>query len=109
MLNSWLLLASAIVLEVAGTTSMKLSQGFTRLIPSIMIFLFYGLSFVLLTLTLKTLEVSTVYAIWSGLGTSLIAVISVLYLSEVMSWPKALGIAMVVLGVVLINLSDARQ
>jgi small multidrug resistance pump len=108
MLATWLLLAGAIVCEVAGTTSMKLSQGFSRLAPSIMIFCFYGLSFVLLTLVLKTLEVSTVYAVWSGLGTSLIAVIGVLYFSETMSWPKVLGIALVVSGVVLINLGDAR-
>jgi small multidrug resistance pump len=108
MLGTWLLLAGAIVFEVVGTTSMKLSQGFTRLVPSIMIFCFYGLSFALLTLALKSLQVSTVYAIWSGLGTSLIAVIGVLYFSEDMSWAKAFGIALVISGVVLINLGEAR-
>lgn len=109
MLSTWLLLASAIMFEVVGTTSMKLSHGFTRLVPSIMMFCFYGLSFVLLTLTLKTLDVSTVYAIWSGLGTSLIAVIGVLYFSEDMSWPKALGLALVVSGVLLIHLGEAKS
>jgi small multidrug resistance pump len=96
------------VFEVAGTISMKLSQGFAKLIPSLLIFICYGLSFALLTLILKTMEVSTVYAMWSGLGTSLVAVIGVVYFKEAMHTPKALGIGLVVLGIILINIHNPK-
>ncbi len=108
MLDTWLLLMGTILFEVAGTTSMKLSQGFARWLPSVCIFVFYGISFTLLTLTLKTLQMSTVYAIWSGVGTSLVALIGVFYFKEAMNFPKALGIGLVVLGVVLIHLYDSK-
>ena len=108
MLISWLLFIATVVFEVAGTISMKLSHGFAKLIPSLLIFICYGLSFALLTLTLKTMQVSTVYAMWSGLGTSLVAVIGVVYFKETMHVPKALGIGLVVLGVILINIHDPK-
>jgi small multidrug resistance pump len=72
---AYVYLLFAILLEVCGTTSMKLSQGFTRLLPSVLIFVFYGLSFILLTMVLKRIEVSIAYAIWPGLGTAIIATI----------------------------------
>lgn len=108
MLNAWLLLMAAILFEVAGTVSMKLSEGFAKMVPSLLIFIFYGISFILLTRTLKTLEVSTVYAIWSGLGTALVTIIGIVYFKETMHAPKILGIGCVILGVILINLYDSR-
>lgn len=108
MLIPWLLFIGTVVFEVAGTISMKLSQGFAKLIPSLLIFICYGLSFALLTLILKTMEVSTVYATWSGLGTSLVAVIGVVYFKEAMHVPKALGIGLVVLGIILINIHNPK-
>ena len=72
----------AILFEVAGTTSMKLSDGFNKIGPSIFIFVFYILSFTFLTLTLKRLEVSIAYAVWSGLGTLLIAIVGVFFFQE---------------------------
>jgi small multidrug resistance pump len=104
--TDWILLIGTILFEVAGTVSMKLSQGFARFVPSVCIVIFYGLSFALLTLTLKTMHVSTVYALWAGLGTALVAVIGTLYFKEAMSPVKALGIGLVVLGVVLIHLHE---
>ncbi|MFW6323870.1 MAG: DMT family transporter, partial [Desulfovibrionales bacterium] len=71
----WLYLTGAIILEVAGTVSMKLSEGFTNILPSVLLFLFYGVSFVGLTLALKRIDVSIAYAVWSGLGTLLISLI----------------------------------
>ena len=68
----WFYLASAILFEVAGTTSMKLSYGFTRLLPSILLFVFYAISFVSLTFAVKKIDMSVSYAIWSGVGTALI-------------------------------------
>ena len=70
-MHPWLLLVSAIALEVAGTTSMKLSQGFTRLVPSVLLFVCYVASFVALTLALKKIEVSVAYAVWAGVGTAM--------------------------------------
>jgi small multidrug resistance pump len=71
IMQAWVYLSAAILLEVAGTTSMKLSQGFTRTLPSVLIFVFYALSFVALTLALKRLELSVAYVIWAGVGTAL--------------------------------------
>ena len=67
---SWFYLMLAIILEVSGTTSMKLSQGFTKTLPSIAMFIFYILSLISLTLALKKVDVSVAYAVWSGIGTT---------------------------------------
>lgn len=96
----WLFVILAIAFEVAATTSMKLSAGFTKLVPSVAMFVLYCASFGFLTLSLKRLEVSTVYALWSGLGTASIALIGVLAFQESMSWGKAVFLAMVIIGVV---------
>lgn len=106
--TGWILLIGTILFEVAGTVSMKLSQGFAEFIPSICIVVFYGLSFALLTLTLKTMPVSTVYTLWAGLGTALVAVIGTLYFKEAMPPVKVFGIGLVVLGVVLIHLHELK-
>lgn len=94
----------AIVFEVAGTTSMKLSDGFNKLTPSVMIFVFYVTSFVFLTLALRRLEVSVAYAVWSGLGTLLIAIIGVQYFHEPMTAIKAISLGLIITGVVGLRL-----
>src|SRR5579863_4393155 len=86
---AWFYLTLAIFTEVAGTTSMKLSAGFTELTPSILIFLFYALSFTFLRLSLKRLEIGFAYATWSGLGTLLIFLIGVCFFQELITWTKA--------------------
>lgn len=103
---SWILLGMAIVLEVAGTTCMKLSMGFTRWAPSVLIFVFYFLSFAALTVALKKIEVSTAYAIWSGVGTALMVFIGVLYFQETLNWAKSLSIVLIIMGVVGLHLSN---
>ena len=103
-MQHWLFLILAIILEVAGTTSMKLSNGFARLLPSILIFLFYGLSFAGLTLALKKIDVSVAYAIWSGLGTALITVIGLVYFKEPATLLKIASIGLIVIGVLGLNL-----
>lgn len=99
-----LYLMFAILLEVAGTTSMKLSNGFTVLEPSIFIFVFYFFSFGFLTLSLKRLELSTAYAVWSGLGTLLIALIGMLFFKEPMTMIKVISLALIIVGVVGLRL-----
>lgn len=101
----WGYLFAAIVLEVIGTTCMKLSEGFTRIVPSILIFVFYGLSFAGLTLCLKYIEVSVAYAVWAGVGTALIALIGIALFKESLTAMKVLSIALIIFGVVGLNLS----
>ncbi|MBQ0881094.1 DMT family transporter [Streptomyces rochei] len=104
----YLLLAGAIAAEVAGTTAMKYSEGFSRLGPSLLTALAYVLSFALLAQSLKILAVGTAYAIWAGVGTAAIATIGVLFMGEGMTVTKAAGIALIIVGVVVLNLGGAH-
>lgn len=105
----WLILALAIGLEVAGTTAMKLSEGLTRLVPSVLVFVCYAASFVALTLTLKKIELGVAYAVWSGVGTALIAAIGIVYFREAASVPKLVSLLLIVAGVVGLHLGGAKH
>lgn len=104
----YVLLSGAILAEVIGTTALKFSDGFTRLWPSALTVVTYVISFVLLAQALKTMAVGTAYAIWSAVGTALIAAIGMVFLGESASWTRMLGIALVIMGVVVLNLSEAH-
>jgi small multidrug resistance pump len=108
-MQSWLYLTGAIFLEIAGTTSMKLSEGFTRTVPSIFIFVFYALSFMALTMALKRIDVSVAYAIWSGVGTALIAIIGVVHFREPMTLIKVVSVGMIIIGVVGLNITGIKH
>ncbi|QDU63369.1 Multidrug resistance protein EbrA [Planctomycetes bacterium Pan216] len=99
-----LLLAVAIVLEVCGTVCMKLSEGFTKVVPSIAIFPFYGLAFVTLVFVMQRIPLSLTYAIWSGVGTAIAALIGFTYFREEFDVLKLIGIVLIIVGVVVINL-----
>jgi small multidrug resistance pump len=105
----WLYLTLAILAEVAGTTCMKLSAGFTKSTPSVLMWLFYGVSFYSLTLTLEKVDVSVAYAIWSGVGTALIATVGVLYFREPFTILKVVGIVAIIGGVVALNMSEGTR
>ena len=105
---SWIYLICAITMEVIGTTNMKLSQGFTKTVPSVLMFVFYGFSFAFLTLALKKIDLSLSYAIWSGVGTALIAAIGVLYFKEPVTAIKIVSIGLIVIGVVGLALVEQR-
>jgi small multidrug resistance pump len=105
-MNNYYLLLLAIAFEVCGTTCMKLSQGFSKLLPSVLIFVFYALSFFFLTLALKGIDVSISYAIWAGLGTALITVIGIFWFKEPVNALKMVSLIVVVAGVIGLNLSD---
>jgi len=100
-----LLLGSAIFFELIATSSLKASDGFTRALPAGMTVVGYAASFYLLSLTLKRMEVSVVYAIWSGAGTALMAVVGYFVFAEQLPPLKLASIALIVLGVVGLNLA----
>ena len=103
----WLFLAGAILFEVTGTTMMKLSDGLTKILPSIGIFLFYACSFILMPLSLKRIELSTAYAIWSGAGTTLTCLIGVAHFGDTINWIKIVAIAFVVVGCAMLQVADS--
>lgn len=105
----WVYLVLAIIFEVAGTTSMKLSNGFTKLIPSILLIVFYLGSLSFLTLTLKKIDVSVAYAVWSGMGIVFISCIGLLYFNERFSFVKFIAIVLIIVGVVTLNLTKDQQ
>lgn len=105
---SWLLLFGAIAAEVAGTFSLKLSEGMSRPGPSLMVLAFYGLSFYLLSLVLRKMDVGVAYPVWSGLGTALVALIGVALFGEELTAVKTLALALIIAGVMLLNLSGAH-
>ena len=96
----WIFLTAAILFEVAGITSMKLSRGLSEPVPSLAVVVFYVCSAAAVILALKKLELSTAYAIWSGVGTALAAAIGVVYFREPMTLLKIASLALVILGVV---------
>ncbi len=101
----WWYLTAAIVFEVIGTTSMKLSKGFTNIPFSVLMFACYGVAFAFNTLALKKLDISVTYAIWCGVGTAIIAFIGMTYFKEPVSVQKVASIALIVVGVIGLALS----
>jgi small multidrug resistance pump len=101
---SWWILIIAIVLEVSGTICMKLSEGFTKVGPSIAMLIFYLFGLALLAVALRKIDVSVAYAIWSGLGTALIAVVGMIWFKEPITTLKFLSLVLIILGVVGLNL-----
>jgi len=102
---SYLYLATAILFEICGTTCMKLSEGFTKTLPSMLIFVFYGISFVSFTIALKKIDVSVAYAIWAGLGVALISFIGFVGFHEPMTIVRIMSLALIIIGVVGLHLS----
>ncbi|MEH7461933.1 multidrug efflux SMR transporter [Bacillus thuringiensis] len=106
-MKGFVLLAFAIVSEVFGTTMLKLSEGFTKVWPSIGVVLGFASAFYFLSQTLRHLQISTAYAIWSGVGTALTAVIGVLIWKDAFTWQTLVGLVLIIGGVVVLNLSGS--
>ena len=104
----WLYLFAAIAFEVSGTTCMKLSEGFQKPLPSIGIFVFYCASIVSLTMAVRTIDISIAYAIWSAIGVAVIATIGALYFGEQLSPARIFFLAIIIIGVIGLNLSGRR-
>jgi small multidrug resistance pump len=99
----WLYLSIAILAEVVATSSLKAAEGFTRLTPSLMVILGYGTAFYFLSLTLRTMQVGTAYAIWSGVGTVLVSLIAWLLFNQKLDAAAIAGITLIIVGVVIIK------
>lgn len=102
----WAYLVAGIVFEVLGTICMKYADGFTRLIPSILVFVFYGISLAALVFVLETMEVSIAYGIWASAGTALIAAIGMLFFKENVSVVKIVSVSFIILGILGLELFD---
>ncbi|AZT83004.1 QacE family quaternary ammonium compound efflux SMR transporter [Marinobacter sp. NP-4(2019)] len=103
-MKNWLFLGVAIVAEVVATSALKSSDGFSRLMPSIIVILGYVLAFYFLSLTLKVIPIGVAYAIWAGLGIVLIALVSWAIYGQKLDLPAIAGMTLIVMGVAVINL-----
>lgn len=104
---AWVHLVLAVLFEVSGTTSMKLSRGFAETAPTVAIFVFYGASIFFLTLAVARIEIGIAYAVWSALGTAIVASIGIFWFQESASAWKLACLALIVAGVAGLHLSPA--
>ena len=102
----WIWLFVAILLEVAATVFLKLSNGFSKLIPTLIMALLYAISFLPLAIALKKMDVSVAYAVWSAVGTAMVTIMGTFLFHEKISLVKVGGIALIILGVVALNLTE---
>lgn len=97
-------LTMAIVAEVIATTMLKASEGFTRLWPSLLVVLGYGVAFWGLSMVVKSMPLGIVYAIWSGMGIVLVSVAAVFVYQQKLDWPAIVGMGLIIAGVLVVNL-----
>lgn len=109
MNTSWLFLAGAIAFELVATTWMKMSENFSKLLPTIGMYVGYLISYTLLAFSLKRIDVSVAYAVWSAVGTVVIAVIGICMFKEQVNAMKVISILFIVLGVIGLNLSGVSH
>lgn len=100
----WVFLSVAIVCEVIGTSALKASEGFSHMWPSVIVVVGYAFAFYFLSLTLKTIPVGIAYAIWSGAGVVLIALIAWVLYGQSLDLPAILGMLLIVAGIIVLNL-----
>ncbi|MCU0155482.1 multidrug efflux SMR transporter [Bacillus safensis] len=109
MMKGILYLTGAILTEVFGSTMLKLSQGFSQLLPSIGVLIGFGCAFTFLSLALKTIELSSAYATWSGVGTALTALVGLVLFNETISTKGYIGLVLVICGVIVLNQSKKQK
>jgi small multidrug resistance pump len=103
-MQQWIFLSVAIVSEVIATSALKASDGFSRPWPSLVVVTGYAIAFYFLSLTLKTVPVGVAYAIWSGAGVALIALIGWAFFGQALDMPAIIGMLLIVAGVIVLNL-----
>ena len=102
-MSNYAYLLIAIVTDVIATSALKSTEGFSRLGPSVLVVLGYGVSFYFLSLTLRTIPVGVTYAVWSGVGVTLITIVGWLAFGQKLDTPSLIGIGLIVTGVVVLN------
>ena len=100
---TYLYLSIAIIAEVVATSALKASEEFTQLIPSIVVVVGYGVAFYFLTLVLRVIPIGITYAVWSGLGIVLVAVVGFFLYRQTPDIPAIIGMSLIISGVVIIN------
>lgn len=103
-MNTYMYLAIAIIAEVTATSTLRLSEEFTKPIPSLVVIIAFGISLYFMTLTLRTLPVGIMYAFWSGLGIILVTVIGMLIYKQIPDFPAIIGTILIILGVATISI-----
>lgn len=103
LMNPWIILFLAICSEVVGTTSMKLSNGFTRIVPIGFVLLGYGLALILLAKSMKDIPLGTAYAVWAGFGTVCAAIVGKILFHEQIALPQIAGMTFVIIGIVILH------
>jgi small multidrug resistance pump len=101
---TYLYLAIAIVAETIATSALKLSDNFTKLVPSVATVVGYAIAFYFLSLVLRSMSTGVAYAIWSGVGIVLISLIGWLWMGQSLNWQTMAGMGMIIVGVVVVNL-----
>ena len=101
---AYLYLALAILAEMIATSALKASEEFTKLIPSIVVLAGYGAAFYFMTLVLRTIPIGITYAIWSGAGIVLIAIVGAIFFKEIPDLPAIIGMGLIIAGVIVIQL-----
>jgi small multidrug resistance pump len=105
----WLFLAGAIITEVLATTALKLSEGFTKLVPSIVVVVGYVVAFGMLSQALtRGMTIGVAYGVWAAAGIALVAIVGAAFLGESMTWVQVGGIALVIAGVLALELGAAH-
>ncbi|MEC1181658.1 DMT family transporter [Bacillus altitudinis] len=108
-MKGMLYLTGAILTEVFGSTMLKLSQGFTQVLPSMGVLIGFGCAFTFLSLALKTIELSSAYATWSGVGTALTTLVGLVLFNETIHMKGFIGLALVICGVIVLNQSKKQK
>ena len=106
---AYVFLMIAIVFELIGTSMLKASEGFTKLLPTLTVFIAFGIAFYSLSLSLKVIPLSVAYAMWSGIGTAATVLIGVLIWKEKISGLSVVGITLIIAGVILLNLNSSSH
>ena len=101
---NYVVLMGAILLEVAGTLMLPMTNNFSKIVPTAFMAGLYAFSFYLLTFAIKTIPLPVVYATWSGVGVFLVALLSYIMQGDILRWPAILGLFFIVIGVMLVNL-----
>jgi len=102
-MNKWVILGIAVLAETVATSAMKSSEGFTRLVPSVIVVIGYAIAFYFLSITLKEIPVGIAYAIWSGIGIVLISLVGWIMFGQKLDTPALIGMALIISGVVVMN------